>query len=496
VRIVYIDIDSLRPSHVGAYGYHRATSPNIDSLAARGAVFTRCYASDVPCLPSRTALFSGRFGIHTGVVGHAGSASRMRYPGDGHTTDVERRPLALALSLGGVKSVSVSTFANRHLAWHFLAGWDLLVKTGNRGGHETAEEVAAPVLEWLAANGRDESFFLHVNFWDPHTPYRTPIEYGNPFEGQEPPTWMTAARLAALRGDFGPRGARDLISRDLGGGLPRVPREMASLEDYTTWINGYDTGIRYADDQVGRIIETLESLGTLDDTTVIVSADHGENQGELNVFGDHATADDATARVPLIIAGPGISAGRHDQLVYQLDLAPTVCELAGVDVPARWDGRSLLPIVEGTEKDGREYLVIGQGAWTCQRAVRTKTHLLVRTYHGGLQSFPDVMLFDLDADPHETVDLAPTEPDLVKELDHHLAGWWQACLGGEDAVADPMIAVMAEGGPLYPRIYRRSYLAHLRRTGRGGIADRLEQRFAEPPGQVAAWPVTEGTSWD
>ena len=75
MRILYFDIDTLRPDHLGCYGYHRNTSPNIDALAASGARFNNVHASDVPCLPSRTALLTGRFGIHTGVVNHGGTAA-------------------------------------------------------------------------------------------------------------------------------------------------------------------------------------------------------------------------------------------------------------------------------------------------------------------------------------------------------------------------------------------------------------------------------------
>ena len=75
MRLLYIDIDTLRADHLGCYGYPRDTTPNIDRLAARGLRFERCYASDVPCLPSRTALFSGRFGTRNGVVGHGGTAA-------------------------------------------------------------------------------------------------------------------------------------------------------------------------------------------------------------------------------------------------------------------------------------------------------------------------------------------------------------------------------------------------------------------------------------
>ena len=75
MRVLYIDIDSQRPDHLGCYGYHRDTSPNIDAVAEGAVRFDNIYVSDAPCLPSRTALWSGRFGYHTGVVGHGGTAA-------------------------------------------------------------------------------------------------------------------------------------------------------------------------------------------------------------------------------------------------------------------------------------------------------------------------------------------------------------------------------------------------------------------------------------
>ncbi len=75
MRILYVDIDSLRPDHLGCYGYHRNTSPTIDSIAKEGVKFTNFYSTDTPCLPSRTALFGGNFGFKTGVVNHGGEFS-------------------------------------------------------------------------------------------------------------------------------------------------------------------------------------------------------------------------------------------------------------------------------------------------------------------------------------------------------------------------------------------------------------------------------------
>ena len=83
MRFLYLDIDTLRPDHLGCYGYHRSTSPNIDALAQRSAVFENVHASDVPCLPSRTALLTGRFGIHNGVVNHGGTDADPVFDGAG-----------------------------------------------------------------------------------------------------------------------------------------------------------------------------------------------------------------------------------------------------------------------------------------------------------------------------------------------------------------------------------------------------------------------------
>ena len=81
MRLLYLDIDTLRADHLSCYGYHRTTTPNIDALATDGTRFTNVYASDVPCLPSRAALMSGTFGIRNGVVNHGGSGAELRIEG-------------------------------------------------------------------------------------------------------------------------------------------------------------------------------------------------------------------------------------------------------------------------------------------------------------------------------------------------------------------------------------------------------------------------------
>ena len=83
MRILYLDLDTLRPDHLGCYGYHRDTSPNLDRIAREGVRFDKFCTSDAPCLPSRTALMTGTFGIHNGVIGHGGVNADFRPQGPG-----------------------------------------------------------------------------------------------------------------------------------------------------------------------------------------------------------------------------------------------------------------------------------------------------------------------------------------------------------------------------------------------------------------------------
>ena len=114
MRVLYLDIDTLRADHLGCYGYRRKTSPNIDRIASEGVRFTNCYASDAPCLPSRAALFRGRHGIHTGVVGHGGTAADPKIEGTTRAFHQRWVGWITALSRAGMYPVSVSPFAERH----------------------------------------------------------------------------------------------------------------------------------------------------------------------------------------------------------------------------------------------------------------------------------------------------------------------------------------------------------------------------------------------
>lgn len=489
MRIIYFDIDSLRADHLGCYGYHRATSPHIDRLAEEGLRFENVYVSDAPCLPSRTALWSGRFGVHNGVVNHGGTAAQPFPQPDRGVTDVfHDTGWMAALRSAGFRTITVSSFAERHAAWHWYAGYNEVYNCG-REGMERADEVTPLVLDWLQRSGAQDDWFLHVNFWDPHIPYRTPQDFGHPFEDDPLPDWMTEDVWRQGWEGYAPHSPQE--PHGYGGetfflGYPRFPTSIDAMDAVKQWFNGYDTGIRYADEHIGRILEALDDLGVLDETIVIVSADHGESQGEFNVWGDHQTADHSTCRVPVVIRWPGrFSGGEVDSaLHYHVDWGATLVEGVGGTVPDNWDGRSFWKALEEGLSEGRPYLVVSQGAHICQRGIRFdvegQAYLCLWTLNPGYKMIDPVMLFNLTDDPHEQHDLRTERPDLVDRAMRHLATWEHAMMITSTTDVDPLVTALREG-PLHARGQLRRYAERLRATGRADQVQALlaRQQFVE-----------------
>jgi choline-sulfatase len=498
MRILYIDIDSQRPDHLGCYGYHRNTSPNIDAIAAEGVRCNGVYTSDAPCLPSRTAFYSGRFGIQTGVVGHGMTTAQPKVQGQsrGFRDWFDEFGLARQLQKAGYHTAMISPFGQRHAAWHFYAGFHEIHNTG-LGGMESAEHVDPVMHKWFDDNAATDNWYLHINFWDPHTPYRVPDEYGEPFENDPIPQWLDDDQVIERHHKTtGPHTAQDkgMYSPGNPKACPRSVSEIKDRDSVRHWINGYDTAVRYVDDRIGWMVKQLKDAGVYEDTAIIISADHGENQGELGIYGEHGTADQATCRIPMIIKWPGGKQGHVDDgLHYNVDFAPTLMELLGTERNDLWDGESYASAILNGAEAGRDDLVVSQGCHVCQRSVRwdqgDKQWLYMRTYHDGFRLFPQEMLFDLAADPHEQNDLAEQQPEICREGAWRLSRWhdeqmWKMSQNASDVV-DPLWTVVQEGGPFHAihtpaeRSPLPKYLKRLEETGRGDGAEALRKKYAK-----------------
>ena len=496
MRILYIDIDTLRPDHLSCYGYLRNTSPNIDRICSDAVRFDNCYVSDAPCLPSRAACWTGRFGIHSGIINHGGTCADLIPDGPkrGFFGNFKRLNLATVIKYPYMYTVSVSPFAERHAAWWFYSGFKEMYNPG-KYGMERADEVVPLALEWLDRNDDRDNWFLHVNVWDPHTIFRTPMEYGEPFEDQDPPEWPTEEVIRHHFNSYGPHGAQEVCGYapiDREKDFPRDLPQIRNRNDYIKWINGYDTGIWYADMWIGKLLDKLESQGILDETIIIVTSDHGENHGELGVYGDHHTADRITCRVPYILKVPGLTEnGRTDSaLHYQMDMSATILELLGKRVPADWDGVSFAKALKSGEERGRDELVIANNAWSCQRSVVWDRWLAMRTYHTGFKAFPEYMLFDLEKDPFEIRNLSGEHPDILAEGMRRLEKWTAEMVRTSDHNMDPMWTVMDEGGPFHANENSPvlpKYIERLRETGREYYADWLAENKGKPIPDSAPW---------
>ena len=423
---------------------------------------------------------SGRFGIHTGAIGHGGTAADFRLEGPPRDFKdmLATESLPTVFRRAGYRTASISPFAERHSAWTFYAGFTEMYNTG-KGGGESAEEITPVALDWIERNAAQDDWFLHINYWDPHTPYRAPEEFGNPFADDPLPEWLTDDVLASHQKLVGPHGAREISMYD-NKENPQTPRQPGEARDRTGLrrvMDGYDCGIRYMDGHIGQLLQALAKKGVLDDLAIIVTADHGENLGELGIYAEHATADQITCRIPMIIRWPGGVSGHVDKgLHYNLDLAPTLAELFEQPRMKSWDGESFAGTLQSGADCGREHLVLSQNAHVCQRSVRFGDWLYIRTYHDGYHLFPEEMLFNLAEDPYEQHNLAKQRRDVCLEAVYRLTGWHDEMMRTMECPTDPMRTVLLEGGPYHARGHLKSYCDYLAQTGRAEAIPELKQR--------------------
>lgn len=485
MRVLMFDIDTLRSDHLGCYGYGRNTSPTIDSIAEEGVRFDNYYCPNAPCLPSRASLITGRYGLRNGVVGHGGTAADMRLQGESRhfTDDCSENGLFMQFRRAGLHTVSFSTFPERHSAWWFNAGFNECINVGGRG-IESAQSVTPHVMDWIRRNGKEDNWFLHVHYWDPHTPYRAPEDFGNPF-ANEPlaDDWITEEVFQEHLLHVGPHGANEIgmWNDTKPPQFPRHPGKLENREQMKDMVDQYDCGIKYTDDNVAQIIDLLKEMGLYgEDLAIIITSDHGENMGELGLYGEHGTADEPTCHIPMIIKWPGAkqnyaAKGLHDNV----DLLPTVQELLGTKIQGNYDydGVSFAKTLLTGESCAKNSVVLTQCCHVCQRSARFEDYVYIRTVHGGYHLFPDEMLFDIVKDPHQQNNLASERPDLCAIGSKLILDWTDEIMKKSNYDTDPLWTVMREGGPEHCRGMLEEYIKRLEGTARADQIPLLRKQY-------------------
>ena len=435
---IYIDVDSSRPDHLGCYGYDRPTSPEIDRFADDALRFDRAYVANSPCMPSRAAWLSGRHGIHNGIETHGGASQVLNGPQWGRLDgSAEAYRTTPELFFGErVPTVAVSSFPRHPSPWfyHLWHEFHQPQEPDAEGEYfqtPRAAEVADRAIDALERH--DDDLFLYVQFWDPHAPYNRTDEQVDRFDDGDAPTHPTAGQIEAHREWDAWRSATGMGIED--------------RSDLGRLVAGYDAEISYCDRHVGRLLDALREQGRYEESTIVLTADHGEEFGEHGLYREHWSVHDGTQNVPLLVkppAGAGVDAGATDALVTNVDLPPTLADYAGLGAPEGWQGRSLRPVIERGGDGWRDRIVVDHGLYTAQRAVRTDRWKFVRTYNPGMWGgvVPDRQLFDMDDDPWEQTDVAADHPEVVAELEREMAAWVETHAGDQE---DALKRVAREG---------------------------------------------------
>jgi len=377
----------------------------------------------------------------------------------------------------------IGGFGRRHSLWTFYAGYREIHDTGG-GGMESAEEVTPTALDWIERNAQKEDWFLHINYWDPHTPYRAPEDFGNPFADDPLPDFYTQELIDEHRKLPGPHTIQDIAMYDNAepAEYPRQPGEVNNMADMRRLIDGYDCGTRYMDDHIGRLFQALEKQGVMDDLVIIISSDHGENLGELGIYAEHGTADQITCRIPMIIRWPGKTKAGHvdNGLHYNLDLCPTLAELTGQEGEPEWEGQSFAASLTDGADTGHDALVLSQCCHGCQRSVRWGDWIYIRTFHDGYHAhFAEEMLFNLKDDPREKVNVIEQYPEAAEQGREHYGKWHAEMMGTMPYghTEDPLENVLRET-PLHCRNDMDKYFQRLENTGRGHWIETIRKRHS------------------
>jgi arylsulfatase A-like enzyme len=283
--------------------------------------------------------------------------------------------------------------------------WDPRRSVTHDKPYFTAPEMTRAAIEWLERH-QDKPFFLFLNYMDVHAPNAAPGAQGLPFENE-------AFRLDAEK--------RDQILR-----VPLRPAAQRSL------VNEYDREVRYLDHWVGELMDYLERSGLAGRTLVVMTADHGEFLGERGYVGHGKDLHTETVDVPLIVWEPGVPPGRVSRPVQSPDVFPTILRYLGLAVPDGTQGQPLLHTDHATVSE--EHYAPGGNVPGFERVLRT---IRMGDYRYFLSTSGEERLFDLEADPRESRNLASERPALARAARARLEEWTRATAEAPPAARRP-----------------------------------------------------------
>lgn len=407
LNIVVITLDTTRADHLGAYGYERARTPEIDALAASGIRYDSAWTVSNNTLPAHVSVLSGLQPQRAGV------------PRNGHKLPSTTPWAPETLKGAGYETAAFVSASALSAKLGLDRGFDLYddqfdvkeLDQRQRHGDDTTDAA----LEWLGRS-REKPFFLWVHYFDPHYPYTPPAPYDTMYgAGYSGPADGSLEYLLRVWG----RGGKEKIA--------------TTAEDRQRMIDLYDGEIAWLDTQLGRLFKGIDAGGRGEDTLIILTADHGESLDEHDYLFDHGEfLYEPSLHIPLIVRPPlrmDVKPGVVDTAVQNVDVATTVLGVAGIPAAGPLDGVDLLEVRGNGSRNDRAYAESCR-PWQIERrfkgwknlhkaqAVRDGSLKLIATpYQDRLE------LYDLASDPGELRDVSAERPADVKRLAGLLEDW-------------------------------------------------------------------------
>ena len=333
INLLFITIDTLRADHLGAYGYGKPTSPQMDALAARGALFERFYTYWPKTRGSFVMMMTGRRPSQNGY-----SKTHPAILGFNPT-------LATVLEDAGYATAATVDNANVAAQHGYARGFGTYRETWQEPALKTEMDrthaITADGVAFLQKARPEQPFFLWLHYVNPHAPYSPPAPYDTMFV--DPDAVARSPRLPVVPG--------------FRGGIHRL--WAVPGQDRLGWyIAQYDGEIRTVDAEVGKVLAALDASPAAGSTLVVLTSDHGESLGEHGYYFDHGEdVFEPSLAVPLIVAGPGVTAGTRSRgWSNTLDLLPTILDVLKVSYPPELAGRSLARELGGREGSGTDRL--------------------------------------------------------------------------------------------------------------------------------------------
>lgn len=419
-NVLFIAVDDLR-TELGCYGAQQIKSPNIDRFAEEGVVFNRAYCNIPVCGASRASLLTSILPTKNRFIDYRAKAQED-VPNAKTLPGIFKEAGYTCISNGKVfhyqkdakdKSWSESPWRpSRGSQAHIDPDSKKVLSKFGLGRIYEAQEVPDSVypdykiaqktisdLKRLKASG--EPFFLACGFYRPHLPFYVPKKYWDLYDRED--IEIADNRFLPENAPKQLRGSGEFKTYTFGEYKPNT-------DDFHRLMrHGYYACVSYVDELVGQVLKELEELELDDNTIVVLWGDHGWHLGEHEFWGKHNTMHNAL-QVPLIVKMPGKAAGKKTQaLVETIDIYPTLCDLAGLDVPEYVMGESFTPILEDPNKKFREAVY---ARFKLADAIITEGHNY-SLYENGQE-----MLYDLKLDTQENKNVVSDlkHSELLKEM--------------------------------------------------------------------------------